>query len=306
MAIRGTSGGRLGVALVLVAAALWGTNGVLFRILGSNRGANAFTIGFLRLALSVPFLLVGARLVAGRWVAALDGPKARSLALLGAAMALYQLTYVLAIERAGVAVAVLVTMCGSPLLVALLTWLRGREKLTGWTLAALALAVAGTFLLVTGQAPARGGIDAGGVALGVAAAASQALYVISGRAVGSRAHPLHATAMGFAVGAALLLPGALVTGELARSLREGWGILLYIAIIPTALGQGLFLAALRLTSATSAAVASLAEPLVGTVLAVLFLNESMAATSIAGAALLLGAIACLERGGPPAAAQAKG
>ena len=64
---------REGWAAVLTAATLWGTTGIVFHALGTSGsgGANAVSISFLRLALSVPFLLVMARIRVGTWLAPL-------------------------------------------------------------------------------------------------------------------------------------------------------------------------------------------------------------------------------------------
>lgn len=286
-----------GLWLVLMAATLWGTTGILYKVLGSSGSTNALSISFLRLSLSVPFLLLGARVVVGSWgLAALGAKQLMTLARLGAMMALYQLSYVMSIERVGVAVAVLITMCGAPVVVALISWLFLGERLRLRTLVTMAMAVTGTILLVGWPDPSAAGAarTLSGLALALAAATFQALYVLSGRAAGSVCHPLHSAGIGFGLGALLLLPAALAGGLVLHYTPQGWAFLLYIAMVPTAIGQALFLTGLRSTSATSGAIASLLEPLTSTILAVVLLNERLGASGALGAAVLLGAIVVLQ------------
>ena len=63
-------------------------------------------------------------------------------------LGLYQACYFAAIARTGVAVATLVILCTSPVLVAVLSGVLSREWPTKATLLALACALAGTALLV--------------------------------------------------------------------------------------------------------------------------------------------------------------
>ena len=132
---------------LLTAATLWGTTGIVFHALGTSGGANAVSISFLRLALSVPFFLAMARVRVGRWFVPLTLRGLLSLAVLGLCMAFYQLTYVLAIERVGVAVSVLISICGAPIIVAFVSVLWLGESLRATTVAALAAAIGGTVLL---------------------------------------------------------------------------------------------------------------------------------------------------------------
>src|SRR5260221_7518898 len=63
-------------------------------------------------------------------------------------MALYQVTYVLSIERTGVAMATLISICGAPVFVALISALFLGQRLGGHSVLALIAAVTGAALLV--------------------------------------------------------------------------------------------------------------------------------------------------------------
>ena len=71
-------------------------------------------------------------------------------------------------------------------------------------------------------------------------------------------------------------------------------MLLYVAAVPTAIAQTLFLIGLQGTGAVGGAIASLLEPLVASLLAVVVLHERMHGTGVIGAALLLSGIGILQ------------
>ena len=71
-------------------------------------------------------------------------------------------------------------------------------------------------------------------------------------------------------------------------------MLVYVAAVPTAIAQTLFLIGLQGTGAVGGAIASLLEPLVASLLAVMFLRERMAWTGLIGAALLLSGIVIIQ------------
>ncbi|MFI4983228.1 MAG: DMT family transporter, partial [Nevskiales bacterium] len=287
---------RAGWSLVLLAATLWGTTGLIFKALDTGNQTNALSISFLRLALSVPFILVGARLLLGRWLVRLTVKGAFTLAGVGASMALYQLTYVLAIERVGVAIAVLISICGAPVVIALISVLFFGERFHPRIVLALIASVVGAVLLVgfpdTGM-PASERFWSG-VAIAVACAVFQAFFVLAARAAGAVAHPLHSAGIGFAFGAAMLLPFAVYHGLALRYTAEGWLLLLYVGAVPTAIAQTFFLMGLKTTGAIGGAVASLLEPLVTTVLAVLILGEQIGLIGYVGAVVLLSGIALAQ------------
>lgn len=286
-----TSSGSAWVG-VLTAAALWGTNGVVFRALLTSSGASAVSIGFLRLALSVPFLLALARARTGAWLVALKPRDMAVLGGLGLAMAAYQLTYVLALERVGVTLSVLISICGSPIFVAVIAvaWLG--DRLHARTVVALVMAILGTVLLVgfpTGGDPSNPRFLTG-VLIAVACAMFQGLYVIAARASSKVCGPMHAAGIAFGIGALALLPIGLRDGLRLNYSPAGWSMLLYVAAVPTAMAQTLFLRGVQVTGAVGGAIASLLEPLVSTVLALVLLHEHMSCPEMLGAGLLLGGI----------------
>jgi len=286
---------RRGLIMIAVAAVLWGTVGIATRALYDLSDTNPLSVGFLRLALSLPALGLACWYVQGRAMFRVGGRDLILMVLTGAMLALYQVCYFASIARVGVTVAVLVTLCIAPVLVALLAAIFLRERLTGRVLLSLAGALAGTVLLVgihrEGGAEQWRTIE--GVLLALGSALGYAVVALCSRSLAGRYHPLQSTTIGFAVGALVLLPWALATGLVLSYPIAGWALLIHLGLVPTALGYWLFFSAMRTTPATVASIATLLEPLTSTILAALLFGEQLSSTGLVGAALLLGAMALL-------------
>ncbi|NTU80252.1 MAG: EamA family transporter [Chloroflexales bacterium] len=278
---------RGGIGLIAGAALLWGTVGVTTQSLYQLSATNALSIGFFRLALAAPVLLLTCALLYGRaW--RLQARDIRVAVLLGALMAVYQVAYFTAISYTGVTIAVLVTLCTAPVIAALLGGLLLRERMSRVVALALAGALLGTGLLV-GVRPA--GAEAGRLVIGVLFALASALgyasITVCGRLLGPQARPLEVNAVAFSVGALLLLAGTLPVGLATSYTPLSWGLLLYMGLVPTALAYMLFLAGMRRTTATIATLITLLEPLTGALLAWALFGERLAPLSLVGATLLL-------------------
>lgn len=113
---------RRGLLLIILAATLWGTVGVTSKAIYHIADTNALSIGFLRLALSVPPLLLASWSVLGRSALHIARRDFGWMVLIGCAMALYQVTFFAAIPKVGVTITVLVTICAAPVIVAFLAW----------------------------------------------------------------------------------------------------------------------------------------------------------------------------------------
>lgn len=287
----------LGLLAIAVTAALWGTVPIATKGVYQVSAANALSIGLFRLTFSLPLLLPVVLYCTGRDDWRFSGRDAALLLLFSAAMALYQICYFAAIPRVGVTVAALITLCTAPILVGFLSTVFLRERPGGRVLAAMVGAILGTVLLVgSPQTAGEGTETVPGVALALGAALSFAVVALSGRAVAGRYRDLQLAAIGMAGGALFLLPFTLSAGLTLDYSPAGWSLLLYLGIVPTALGYLLFFYGLRYTTATVASTVNLLEPLTSTILARLLFDERLGPAGLLGAALLLGAMALLLRG----------
>jgi drug/metabolite transporter, DME family len=218
--------------------------------------------------------------------------------LIGLMLALYQLCYFGAIPLVGVAVATLVTLCTAPVLVALLSAGLLRERLSGRLLLALGCALAGTGLLVdlSSAGGARPDLAANGVLLALGSALGYAVVTMCSRFLAPKYHPLQPVTIGFGVGAIVLLPVAGVAGLGLSYPAAGWLLLVYLGVVPSALAYALFIQGMRQTTATAASIVTLLEPLTAAGLAWLLFGERLGPLGLAGAALLLAAVALLSTG----------
>lgn len=286
--------GRMGLALVALAALIWGTTGIAVSLLYDVADTNPLAVGFWRLLLSAPALAILARILVGRDFWRVQRAHLGPIVLIGAAFAGYQVAYFAAIPRLGVAAAVLINICSAPIFTAVLARIFLGERLGPATLAAMVGAIGGTALLVGGapQASSPAALLIG-AALALTAGACYSLVVLGSRVVAPHYHPLQPILLAFSLGALLLLPVAWSAGFGSGYGPAGWGLLLYLGLMPTALAYGLYLRGMRSVNATTAAILTLLEPLGSATLAVLFLNERLAPAGLIGAALLLGSMALL-------------
>ncbi|HEX9409415.1 MAG TPA: EamA family transporter [Methylomirabilota bacterium] len=296
----------LGLALVCVAAVSWGTTGSVMSLLARDGAPSPLLVGWARMAGAAPCLLLATCFIrpgitsAGResrlavpwtWV---DWAKA---AILGLAMATYQLCYFWAVPRTGVALTALLAICSAPIMITAGAALTLKERPERSTLVALILAVVGAAMVLVGPRTAEGrprDFAAGAVAA-VGAGLSYAVYAVTAKGLLHRAAPLPLAAVTFSLAALLLSPALVMESNVAAQLAAGWPLLVYLGLVPTAAAYVIFGAGLRRVTVTAAGIATLLEPVTAAALGVLVFGERLSALGWAGAALLLGALALLTR-----------
>jgi DME family drug/metabolite transporter len=278
---------------IAIAAISWGTIGIAVSVLYRVARTDALSISFLRLAIAAPVLVLMSRVLAGPFFVRVTRRDLAGMVLMGIAFAGYQVCYFGAIPRIGVALAVLLNICSAPIFIALLAHCFLGERLTMVMIGALVGAVGGTTLLVA--APNQGAAPASllGASLAVGAGASYAVVAVCARAVADRYHPVQPLAVAFTLGAVLLFPLALRQGLVIQYPPLGWLLLLHLGLVPTTLGYAVYMWGVRTTPATVAAILTLLEPLVSTLLAVVLLDERLAPTSVLGGLILLGSVLLL-------------
>ena len=179
----------------------------------------------------------------------------------------------------------------APLFVTLAAWLLFRNPPGMRFAGALAVALAGMMLLVQGDFRAGGQAWVGDV-LGVITAMFYAAYQITVNRVRAQASTARIMAWSSAVTAVLLAPVVWLSGEVwLPATAAGWLKLIGLALIAQAAGQSLIAYALAHLSAVFASVGLLVQPVVAGVLAWLLLGETLSASQLAGAALVLAGIA---------------
>jgi drug/metabolite transporter (DMT)-like permease len=284
-----------GLALALVSAAAFGSSGPFAKALldgGWSPGAAVTArIGGAALVLLVPSLL----LLRGRWHVL-----RRHAALLVTygvvAMAAVQLAFFNAVTTLSVGVALLLEYLGVVLVVVWL-WARHGQRPRRWTLAGVALAVAGLVLVLD-----LGGasVDLGGVLWGLGAAVGLAAYFVLSAREAAGLPPLVMACGGMVVATvALLLAGAVGVMPmragtddvvLAGAVLPWWVPVLELVLLAAVIAYATGIAATRRLGSKVAGFVGLTEVMFSLLFAWLLLGELPVPVQLAGGALIVGGV----------------
>jgi DME family drug/metabolite transporter len=274
---------RTGAVLVMVAGVLWGTTGTaqaLSPFAGSPVGLGTARLAGAGLMLGVMAVV----LHRGRAVETLRR-NAGWLALGAAAMAGYQLSFFTATKATGVAVGTLTAIGSAPLVAGAIAAVAGVRPGRRW-LVATGIAVAGLVLLVAPGGAAT--VRPAGVAAGLGAGASYALYTWCSRHLLDRGVPAVPLLAGLFLGGAVLsLPFA--WRGTAEWVAEPGGLVVvaYLTLVATVVPYLVWIRGMTGTPPAVATTLTLTEPLTAATLGVLVLNEPVTRTLLGGAALLV-------------------
>jgi DME family drug/metabolite transporter len=282
-----------GVVALLLASLLWGTTGTSATFLPHDVsplaiGAATMGIGGLLLFVTAPRLSVGVLR---------DRRALRWVALGAVGVFVYPLAFYSSMNLAGVAVGNVVALGSGPAFAALYEWIGERHPLSRRWALSTGLAVLGIVGLAVGRSTGSGGVASGtlpGVALGLLAGAAYALYAYaSSRAIGFGEPSRGVMGAMFGIGAVLLLPVLLVTGEPLLQSGSSVAITAYLAIGPMFVAYTLFGIGLRTVRSSAATTITLLEPVVATILAVTIVGERLVAVGWIGLVLVFAGLAVL-------------
>ena len=181
--------------------------------------------------------------------------------------------------------------------VTLAAWIFFRQKPRRLFVAGLGAALLGVLLLVnTSLAFSSTGLV--GDALGVVTAMFYAGYILAVKALRDRGEAtLHLMAVTSTITALFLLPAALASGEtLLPATAFGWWILIGLALVSHAAGQGLIAYALAHLPAAFSSVSLLFQPVMAALFAWVLLSEALVPLQIAGGLIVLAGIYLARRG----------
>lgn len=282
------------VLMVVTAAVLWSTSGLVFRLLEET---DQWRIVFWRSGLLAPFVLAlivaragrrsGAAFRAADWHGLLAG------AFLGAAFTLW----ILALGATSVANAAFL-LCCSPAVTVVLAWLLLGERLRVVNLLAVAGVLAGTFIINVGGM--SGGRFLGNL-YAILTAVGFAAYTIIAR---KRQDVDMQPAVLFAAVFSALVAAVVLGGDVGISARD-MALCVVLGVGQVGLGLVLFTAGARHLPAVELTLLSLIEVVLGPVWVWLLLGESVPARTLIGGLVMLAAVALpgfvLLRRGPVAA-----
>jgi drug/metabolite transporter (DMT)-like permease len=181
--------------------------------------------------------------------------------------------------------------------VTLAVWIFLRQRPTGVFLAGLAAALAGVAMLVwTSLAFSPTALL--GDALGIVTAMFYAWYILVVKNLRDRGETvLRLMAVTTTLTAVILFPVALASGDqMLPQTAYGWGVLLGLALVSHAAGQGLIAYALAHLPATFSSVGLLLQPVIAAGFAWILLAEPLVPLQIAGGVVVLVGIYLARRG----------
>jgi drug/metabolite transporter, DME family len=297
----------LGSLLVVVAASLFGTLGVVARM-ADQEGIGAFAFVFWRGALATALLVVviGAGLALRRTRfpdPRLLAPRKRALLLVAClAGAALNVAMFVAFLRTEIAV-VLISFYTFPAIVTLAAVRLYGERLDLVRGGALILASAGLALVLLGPAilGAELTLDPVGVGLALFAAVCQAAFILIAARGFAPFHALHVGTYVIAAAAIVSLPLAMFVGDPAALVEpltdpRAWPWLLAGGITGAAIPTTLLLIGMRVIGPSRTAILMTFEPVVGVALAGLLLLETPVPIQLAGGVAVLVAAAILQAG----------
>jgi len=284
-----------GYVFVLVAATLWASIGVFYKLLIGRFGLTPLAAATLRgslggLILFAVLLLLRVNLRVPRqdWLTFL------AYGVFG--VALFFIVYVTAINLTGVSVAA-VLLYTSPVWVALISWRWMGERLGRRGVIALGLGVVGAALVARVYAPSELKLNWMGVLAGLAAGLTYGLYSIFNKLLVRRNRPWVVQVYGLLIGSAVLV--AITPRE---ALARGWAtpqsieLLIGMALIPTLLASLAFAIGVQWVPVSVAAIVATLEPVVATFFGYVFFAERLEIWQWAGTACILSAVLLLRPG----------
>ena len=183
------------------------------------------------------------------------------------------------------------------LFVTLAAWVFLHQRPTRLFLAGLGAALVGVLLLVhTSLAFSATGLV--GDALGVVTAMFYAGYILAVKSLRDRGEAtLHLMAVTTTITALFLFPAALASGEQMLPVSAfGWWMLVGLALISHAAGQGLIAYALAHLPAAFSSVSLLFQPVMAALFAWLLLSEGLVPLQVLGGLIVLAGIYLARRG----------
>jgi drug/metabolite transporter (DMT)-like permease len=216
-------------------------------------------------------------------------------------VALVQLFYFAAIARLEIGVSLLIQYT-APLLVALWARFVFKERVRSRVWAALALALVGLSVMVDvwGGVP----LNTAGVVLSFISAATFAAYLLLAEHAVGRRDPLSLLVYGFLFASlfwAVAQPwwsfprdelGETISllGNLGGTELPAWVLVLAIVVVGTIIPFTLMVGSLQHLPATTVGMVAMLEPVIGALVAYVWLDESLAAQQLVGGAIVLTAI----------------
>jgi drug/metabolite transporter (DMT)-like permease len=273
--------------LAIVATCLWGLSGTAAQILFQKYSFPPEGLVTLRLFIASAFLFLWVR---PKWPRAHTGTIIM-FGLLGILPS--QLFYFLAISYSNVAIATLLQLLFLPM-VAIYEIAVHVYKFSFSHLAAITLAMVGTFLLVANGSSFSLHVSALGFIFGTLCAVAAAFYTLESKKLTAIYGSWPITAWGFLIAGTASLPIGTFSLIREKFTLQIFALVLFVAIFGTLFAYGLYVRSLQRLTGTEASIAATGEPIMAAVASYFLLGLLLTPLQYIGGALILVAIIFLR------------
>ncbi len=284
-----------GYVIVLGGTVIWALTGIVIKILLRQYTIAPVTIAVWRVMIITGFML----LVLGALDTRALHFSSRDLSLFLVygivGIGIHQLVWIASVQYNGAAVATVILYTG-PALVTLIAARFLQEQITRRKILALLLTLIGCALVARVYETHQIQLNAPGILAGLGSACTFATYSLLGRFATQRYSAWTALFYAFLFGTLFLLPLAFFLGEVmpSRLTLDGWGWLVFLALVPTLGGFASYTLGLSYLPASIASLLAAFEPVTTALLAFWILGEVLAPLQLIGAALILTSVILLQ------------
>ncbi len=282
---------NMSTAFVVLAALFWGLSGGIGGILMAD-GWNALVVSFYRGAIGLLFALL--------WLAVRPGGSGLGIgklwfwsALAGLGVAGNFAFYFVSIAEGSVAVAATLMYC-APVFVYLVSFTLKLERPTVLKWAAIAMVMLGVVLLTGFYETRPGGVTPLGIAAGLLAGLSYAVFIFGFKYAAPHGSPQAILAIAFAVLATVLI----VLGDTGQALAvlstPSWPLFLILGVFGAGLSFMLYIVGLKHTAPAVASIVAMVEPVTASLFGVVVLHQTLAVVQMLGMALILVTVTALS------------
>lgn len=273
-----------GSAMIILAAICWGVTGGFADIL-MGKGWDPLVISFYRGVIGLAFFLVWL-LVSRKGHARFSVSLVLWSIVAGIGVAGNFTFYFLSIQSASVPVAATL-MYTAPLFVLLISFLFRLERSTWFKWVCIFSVLIGIVLLTEAYDAGSGTVNFIGVATGLGAGLSYALFIFGFKNASARGKPQMVLVIAFLAFCVIL--SFLVNFQEAASVlaSEDIGWFVAIGIIGAGLSFALYTIGIRQTAASTASMIAMVEPVTASLFGILLLNEELSMVQLIGMAVIL-------------------
>ena len=285
-----------GYALILLAATLWGTMGIFYKVLIERFQLTPLAVASMRslwggLILCAVLVIVKRRLLR---IHIRDLPLLVAYGVIG--IAGFFVAYAYAVALNGVAVAA-VLLYTAPAWVGIMAWRWLGETMHARLVLALGLTLAGSVLVSGVYSLDSLQVNGLGILAGLAAGLGYALWSVFNKVAVQRYSAWTVQVYALLIGAAALLLVVPVSQRASPAeIVTAWPWLLAMALGPTLGGALSYTLGVRWIPVSVASIVATLEPVIAMVLAYFLFGEVLAIPQLVGSALIIGAVLLLRPG----------